>query len=66
MGTDIDRKEKRIHIRRSVYYMSNSPHLKTPKTEAGTRAIPLLPALEELLPKKLPAGYILQSRTEAR
>ena len=58
MGTDIDRKEKRIHIRRSVYYMSNSPHLKTPKTEAGTRDIPLLPALEELLPKKLPAGYI--------
>lgn len=58
MGADIDRKEKRIHIRRSVYYMSNSPHLKTPKTEAGTRDIPLLPALEELLPKKLPAGYI--------
>lgn len=58
MGSDIDRKEKRIHIRRSVYYMSNSPHLKTPKTEAGTRDIPLLPALEELLPKKLPAGYI--------
>ena len=58
MGTDIDRKEKRIHIRRSVYYMSNSPHLKTPKTEAGTRDIPLLPALDELLPKKLPAGYI--------
>lgn len=58
MGSDIDRKEKRIHIRRSVYYMSNSPHLKTPKTEAGTRDIPLLPALDELLPKKLPAGYI--------
>lgn len=58
MGKDIDRKAKLIHIRRSVYYMSNAPHVKLPKTEAGVRDVPLLPALNALLPDRLPAGYL--------
>lgn len=57
-GKDIDREAKRIYIRRSVYYMGNAPHLKAPKTEAGVRQVPLLPALDALLPHKLPSGYL--------
>lgn len=57
-GADIDRKAKLISIRRSVYYTSNAPHIKSPKTEAGTRTVPLLPALDALLPARLPAGYL--------
>lgn len=52
-GADIDRKQKLIHISKSVYYMGNSPHLKKPKTDTGLRSVPLLPALEKALPKKL-------------
>lgn len=57
-GADIDRKAKMIHIRRSVYYMSNAPHVKQPKTAAGIRDVPLLPALEALLPVRIPSGYL--------
>jgi len=57
-GADIDRKAKLIHIRRSVYYLSNAPYLKLPKTDAGIRSVPLLDALDELLPKSLPKGYL--------
>lgn len=58
MGKDIDRKNKLIYIRRSVYYMGNAPHIKAPKTEAGVRQVPLLPDLEKLLPERLQGGYI--------
>lgn len=57
-GADIDRKAKLIHIRRSVYYLSNAPYVKLPKTDAGIRSVPLLDALDKLLPKKLPKGYL--------
>lgn len=57
-GADIDRKAKLIHIRRSVYYMSNAPYVKLPKTDAGIRSVPLLDALDKLLPRKLPKGYL--------
>lgn len=55
---DIDRRNHLIHIRRSVYYVGTSPYIKEPKTEAGTRSVPLLTALDSILPKKLPSGYI--------
>lgn len=57
-GADIDRKKKRIYITKSVYYMGNSPHIKEPKTESGKRVVPLLDALDEALPQKLPSGYL--------
>lgn len=57
-GADIDRKAKLIHIRRSVYYLSNAPYVKLPKTDAGIRSVPLLDALDKSLPKKLPEGYL--------
>lgn len=57
-GTDIDRKKKLIHITKSVYYEGNSPHIKQPKTEKGTRDVPLLDALDKALPKRLKKGYL--------
>lgn len=39
---DIDFENKIIHVRRSVYWMGNAPHLKEPKTEAGKRDVFLL------------------------
>lgn len=57
-GSDIDRKKKLIHITKSVYYEGNSPHIKQPKTEKGTRDVPLLDALDKALPKRLKKGYL--------
>ena len=50
-GADIDRKRKVIYVRRAVAYKSGAPYFKTPKTEAGTREVPLLADLERALPE---------------
>lgn len=57
-GADIDRRKKLIHITKSVYHIGNTPHIKQPKTERGTRDVPLLDALNNALPKRLPKGYL--------
>lgn len=53
-GADIDRRRKVIHVRRAVAYKSGAPYIKEPKTEAGTREVPLLDDLERVLPKLQP------------
>lgn len=53
---DIDRKKKVIHITKSVAFVDNNPHIKTPKTAAGTRDVILLDALDAILPDG--TGYI--------
>lgn len=60
-GEDIDRKNKLIHIRSSVYYVGTAPYIKDTKTEAGCRDVPLLDALDSVLPEKLPKGYLFSS-----
>lgn len=57
-GSDIDRKKGLIHIRKSVYYEGNHPHIKQPKTESGVRSVPLLEMLNAVLPKRLGKGYL--------
>ena len=47
---DIDRESKKLRITKSVYYESNEPHLKTPKTEAGNREIVIPDYVIALLP----------------
>lgn len=54
---DIDRKAKTITINKSVYYVGNNPHIKTPKTEAGNRTIILLDVLADVLPEG-GSGYV--------
>lgn len=54
--SDIDFKKKTISVVRSVYYESNQPLLKEPKTEAGKRTVILLDVLADKLPKG--KGYV--------
>lgn len=44
---DIDRAKKVIRISKSVYHQNNKPHVKNPKTAAGTREIILLDLLAQ-------------------
>ena len=48
---DIDLEKRFIHVTRSVWYDSTMPMVKTPKTEAGTRKIPILSILYDELVK---------------
>lgn len=57
-GADIDRKEGLIHVRKSVYFESNRPVIKEPKTEAGYRSVPILPPLMERLPELKKDEYL--------
>lgn len=57
-GEDIDRENKLIWVRKSVYYVHNRPHIKEPKTAAGVRAVPLPDRLAELLPTLPPKAYL--------
>lgn len=55
---DVDRKAGVIRINKAIWWDSSSrPHIKVPKTKAGTRDIPLLPPLAEALPS-LDIGYV--------
>lgn len=47
---DIKRKKKIIKINKSVCYSNQAPFIKSTKTEAGEREVPLLDKLEEVLP----------------
>ena len=60
-GKDVDREKQLIHITKSVYHIGNAPHIKQPKTERGTRAVPLLRALDAMLPKRLGTGYLFST-----
>ena len=53
---DIDFDKKIIHITKSVYYKSNRPELKAPKTKSGVRDVYLLDNLIPILKNK--KGYI--------
>lgn len=42
---DVDLQNRTISVNKSVYHVSNTPHLKAPKTEAGVRIVPIVNAL---------------------
>ena len=48
---DIDRDQKLISVTKSVYYESNEPHIKNPKTAAGVREVVIPDYLLPLIPK---------------
>lgn len=58
---DIDFDKNYIHVTKSVAHDGDHPVVKTPKTEAGNRIVPLLaPLKEEFLPRrKKPDEYII-------
>ena len=49
---DIDRKQGVIHVTKAVEFVGNDPHIKPPKTAAGTRDAILL----DVLAAQIPAG----------
>ena len=53
---DVDRNQKCIHVTKAVEFISNSPHIKSPKTAAGHRDAILLDALAAEIPDGI--GYI--------
>ena len=55
---DINRESERASITKSVYYVSNQPNLKPPKTEAGIREVVIPDRLMKILPDGKPDDYI--------
>lgn len=55
---DIDRERKKIHVEKSLCCYRNEPIIKTPKTEAGYRDVPLVDALLEAIPQGKPNDCI--------
>ena len=55
--TDADITADYIRVCKSVYHENNKPYIKTPKTEAGNRIVPILDPLKERLPKRF-KGYL--------
>lgn len=47
--SDIDWEKGLIHVRRNVTFAGNQPHIGMPKTEKGTRQIPIVGMLREYL-----------------
>ncbi len=47
--SDIDFDQDIIHVTKSVYHEGDRPYIKSPKTEAGNRYVPLLQPLKEKL-----------------
>ena len=60
---DINYNTKEIIINKSVYYSSNKPYIKKPKTESGIRKVPLIEDLEKMLDKHA-TGYLFNIEEE--
>ena len=59
---DIDFENGIIYVTKSVEHLRDRPSIKGPKTEAGTRMVPLLDELKEFLleqPNRIPHHYII-------
>lgn len=64
--TDIDFDNDIIYVTKSVAHNGVNPYIKTPKTEAGKRLVPLLlPLKERLLKEKRKHGYIISLTGES-
>lgn len=55
---DIDKVNKKIHVQKSLCAYRNEPIIKTPKTEAGYRDVPLVDALIAAIPDGKPNDYL--------
>ena len=62
---DIDKKARRIHVTKSVYFVHNQGTIKKPKTEAGNREIILPEFLIDLLPDGRARDYVFSPTPDA-
>lgn len=65
-GADIDMEERTISITKSVYFESDVPHIKEPKTEAGKRIVPILDPLMPHLPELKDDEYLFSAATDPK
>ena len=65
-GADIDLERRTIQVTKSVYFESNKPKIKPPKTDAGVRTVPILDPLLPYLPKLQADEYLFSSVTDSR
>ncbi len=63
-GSDFDFEKDVVHITKSVYTQNSHALVKSPKTEAGYRDIPLLKPLKEHLPSLKAGEYLFQRNGE--
>lgn len=65
---DIDLKKGVITVNKSLYHVANRPHVKTPKTSAGVRRVPVLEKLKPYLKRKrgilftIDGGYMTETQ----
>lgn len=62
--SDIDFENNVITINKSIEYINNNPHLKEPKTKAGTRCVPMVNILAAELKKHSANGIIFNQNGE--
>lgn len=55
---DIDKNQNIININKSLEHFGNEPRLKTPKTKAGIRIVPLLDVVKKVIPNGNKTDYI--------
>ena len=60
--SDVDFINKTVSVNKSVYYVGNFPHIKQPKTEAGTRHIVIPDCLFSELTKRKTSGLIFPNK----
>lgn len=63
-GADIDLEKRTINVSKSVYFESNKPKIKPPKTAAGYRTVPILDPLLPYIPKLKPTEYLFSAVTD--
>ena len=51
--SDIDLKKNLIHVTKAVRFLSNQPQVVSPKTDAGTRSVPILSPLRPFLQNRV-------------
>lgn len=62
---DIDVKNNKIYINKSLEHIGNRPNVKTTKTESGNRIVPLPEVIKNMLPKKKKNSDIVFSQDGA-
>jgi integrase len=65
-GADIDLEERTISITKSVYFESDVPHIKEPKTAAGKRIVPILDPLMPYIPNLADDDYLFPAATSPK
>lgn len=60
---DIDRAAQTLTIGNAIYYEHNQPKLKSPKTDAGYRTVPLPPFLLDLIPDGKPNTFLFSKNS---